>query len=158
MGRLILSELSSYMLREYIYDRDSGVCFGCSTHIPFEEFEVGHLIERSVGGLLQESNLAVMCWLCNRVGKPVCLSAEDVKRYKGSNYYTVGFYHRLKLSMSEWDNEDCSVYHPSVEHECSHDPTMSGTSSPVFLAPPPKGTVFVRRNPVAGYGGYEGVE
>jgi hypothetical protein len=52
----------------FIRRRDKGKCFTCTTHRPWKEMQAGHMIPRSIGGLLlyfHEKNVHCQCIQCN---------------------------------------------------------------------------------------------
>lgn len=51
--------------REGIYERDNGTCYMCNRKVPFEDYQVEHLIPLSKGGADAPYNLAVSCRGCN---------------------------------------------------------------------------------------------
>lgn len=51
--------------REEIYERDHGICYMCNRNVPFDEYQVEHLIPLSKGGADAPYNIAVSCRGCN---------------------------------------------------------------------------------------------
>ena len=51
--------------RQVIYQRDKGLCWICRELVPFEDYELGHLVDRCNGGNYDYANLVVMHKLCN---------------------------------------------------------------------------------------------
>jgi 5-methylcytosine-specific restriction endonuclease McrA len=51
--------------RQIIYKRDKGLCWICRELVPFEEYELGHLVDRCNGGIYDYDNIVVMHKLCN---------------------------------------------------------------------------------------------
>lgn len=54
-----------------IYSRDGGVCHVCALRVPFDYYECGHIVDVMCGGSTRDSNLVVMCRLCNQRRKPL---------------------------------------------------------------------------------------
>lgn len=52
--------------RKAIYDRDFGMCYLCKQIVPFNNFELDHLVPSSRAGDSSPENLAVSCVSCNR--------------------------------------------------------------------------------------------
>lgn len=57
-------------LRRLLYQRDGGRCVPCGARVPFDLLEIGHLIEKALGGPDTPDNLACMCGDCNRRKPP----------------------------------------------------------------------------------------
>lgn len=57
-------------IRVRVFARDGGTCHLCGCLVPFEYYECGHIIDRCRDGSDRDSNLVVMCNVCNRL-KPV---------------------------------------------------------------------------------------
>lgn len=49
-----------------IYDRDSGLCHICGRHVPYDEYEIDHIVPVSRGGSSERNNLATSHMRCNR--------------------------------------------------------------------------------------------
>jgi 5-methylcytosine-specific restriction endonuclease McrA len=56
--------------RYTIYRRDRGMCQVCGSRVG-RMWDIGHLVDRCVGGSDDPSNLVLMCAHCNRVEKPI---------------------------------------------------------------------------------------
>jgi 5-methylcytosine-specific restriction endonuclease McrA len=52
--------------RRVVWDRDEGYCRHCKMFVPFEDFEVDHIIPMSKGGDHSYSNVQTLCTPCNR--------------------------------------------------------------------------------------------
>lgn len=63
--------------REYVFDRDWGICHACGNEIDRAEYECGHIIDRVCGGSDALANVVVMCRTCNQL-KPC---HETVEQY-----------------------------------------------------------------------------
>lgn len=68
-------------MRTLIWERDGGVCWKCREAIPWRYYELGHLVDRVVGGLDIPENLVVMCISCNRLWKPLHEMIEEAERW-----------------------------------------------------------------------------
>ncbi len=53
--------------RARIYIRDGGLCRRCGKEVPYDAFDLGHIIARAYGGDSTDSNLSVEHKRCNRV-------------------------------------------------------------------------------------------
>jgi hypothetical protein len=53
------------ILRSNIYQRDKGICWICKELVSWDNYELGHLVDRCCGGRDDYDNLAVMHKLCN---------------------------------------------------------------------------------------------
>ena len=51
--------------RHVLYGQQEGNCAGCSTHFPFRNLTVDHVIPRSKGGTDHLDNLQLLCSACN---------------------------------------------------------------------------------------------
>lgn len=98
--------------RRAVFARDSGRCHVCGLAVPYEIYEVGHIIDRCAGGPDDRFNLVVMCVLCNRL-KPVHFSRseyagwvrsfrEEVRRMAHS---IVAANPKTAAVLSEWTKE-----------------------------------------------------
>lgn len=63
-------------IRQFVWERDKGICQVCGDTIEIEYYECGHKIDRVNLGSDHPDNLAVMCVLCNRL-KPLHETIED---------------------------------------------------------------------------------
>lgn len=63
-------------IRARVYERDAGVCHPCAKLVSFDEYECGHIVDRSSGGTDRDSNLVAMCIVCNRL-KPTHSTRAD---------------------------------------------------------------------------------
>ncbi len=50
-----------------LYGEQEGECNGCSTHFPFRNMTVDHIIPRSKGGTDHKENLQLLCNFCNSI-------------------------------------------------------------------------------------------
>ncbi len=63
-------------LRKRVYERDGGVCYVCNEVVPWERYECGHMVDRSIGGPDCLENLVCMCGRCNAF-KPLHDTREE---------------------------------------------------------------------------------
>jgi 5-methylcytosine-specific restriction endonuclease McrA len=52
--------------RRMIYERDGGICAYCRTFVPWDQFDVDHIIPRAYGGKHEAGNLRTSHRSCNR--------------------------------------------------------------------------------------------
>jgi 5-methylcytosine-specific restriction protein A len=64
------------VLRRLIYERDKGICAVCGQACSFGAFDLGHLVDRFMGGTDNPDNLTVMHSHCNQL-KPFHDTKED---------------------------------------------------------------------------------
>lgn len=69
------------VMRRLIYLRDDGICWGCGAVTTWPSFQLGHLIDRMIGGFDIPENLAVMCDLCNTI-KPLTFTIEEAVAWR----------------------------------------------------------------------------
>lgn len=67
---------SWHMLRSEAYARDRGICWICHEFITLDEYDCGHLVDKSMGGSDIIENLAPMHKLCN-LSKPKHRTIEE---------------------------------------------------------------------------------
>ncbi|HKD00465.1 MAG TPA: HNH endonuclease [Methylomirabilota bacterium] len=63
-------------LRKEIYRRDRGICQACLMRVG-RLWDLGHLVDRCIGGCDAPENLVLMCVRCNRSIKPVHRTLEE---------------------------------------------------------------------------------
>ena len=68
-------------LRSKIYIRDKGVCWICNGFVELPNYDLGHLVDKCMGGWDDYDNLAVMHTLCN-LSKPHHTTLEDAIRWR----------------------------------------------------------------------------
>lgn len=78
-------------MRQLIYERDNGVCWACGDHVPWELYDLGHIVDRVCGGLDVPENLAVMCRACNQF-KPLHETREEAERWRREDKGKKGVY------------------------------------------------------------------
>ena len=69
-------------LRVFAYLRDMGRCQVCLEKVG-RVWDLGHLIDRCVGGADELENVYVMCQHCNRTTKPVHRTREEALEWVG---------------------------------------------------------------------------
>jgi hypothetical protein len=73
-------------LRSNIYLRDKGICWICNSFVQLCDYDLGHLVDRCMGGQDELDNLVVMHKRCN-LSKPHHNTLEDCLKWK----LTIGF-------------------------------------------------------------------
>lgn len=68
-------------LRSKIYIRDKAICWVCNEFVELPDYDLGHLIDRCMGGWDNYDNLVVMHTKCNLM-KPRHQTLEDAMRWK----------------------------------------------------------------------------
>lgn len=68
--------MSWLSLRRSVYLRDKGICQACLLRAGVL-WDVGHLVDRCVGGTNALSNLVLMCVRCNRTEKPIHRTRQE---------------------------------------------------------------------------------
>jgi 5-methylcytosine-specific restriction endonuclease McrA len=63
-------------LRVQVYRRDGGICQVCLARVG-RRWDVGHLVDRCVGGPDTLGNCVAMCEHCNRRRKPIHRTLEE---------------------------------------------------------------------------------
>jgi 5-methylcytosine-specific restriction endonuclease McrA len=63
-------------LRNDVYERDEGICQVCQRPVSYPKFQVGHIVDRYMGGSDTLDNVVVMCERCNTL-KPYHRSKEE---------------------------------------------------------------------------------
>ena len=54
------------IIKDRLYQAQSGICKGCGYKFPKRNFEIDHIIPRADGGLDIDDNLQLLCGACNR--------------------------------------------------------------------------------------------
>ncbi len=54
-------------IKHILYGKQEGICTGCLTNFPFQNFEVDHIVPQSKGGSDADENLQLLCGYCNKV-------------------------------------------------------------------------------------------
>lgn len=70
------TDLAWSTLRRYIWKRDKGKCQVCLREITRDQYQCGHMVDRTHGGSDRLSNLVTMCGACNQT-KPLTPTKED---------------------------------------------------------------------------------
>lgn len=76
-------------LRSNIYIRDKGICWICNTFVELSDYELGHLVDKTTGGLPIFDNVVVMHTKCNAT-KPLHRNLEECLKWKLSLNYKCG--------------------------------------------------------------------
>ena len=87
-------------MRRLIFLRDDGICWGCGNVVDWEYYELGHIVDRLMGGLDVPDNLAVMCVLCNR-NKPFHRTREQAEHWARQG----GFMHSSSVGTRFSDDQ-----------------------------------------------------
>ncbi len=77
-------ELNWSNKREIVYERDNGICHICGKHVPWEDYNCGHIVDRCCGGSDRLSNLVCMCAYCNDVMKDCHETREQYVEWLGA--------------------------------------------------------------------------
>jgi hypothetical protein len=77
--RLAKRPAISAQLRASLFDRDEGRCQVCLVFVP-DKYEIGHKIDWAAGGSSEPDNLAIMCYICNRI-KPAHKTLEEYETW-----------------------------------------------------------------------------
>jgi 5-methylcytosine-specific restriction endonuclease McrA len=80
MARTLVQTRRWAWLRQEVWKRDNGFCNVCWSLQSFVEYELGHIVDRVVGGKDEMDNLVVMCAPCNRM-KPFHHSKEEYEAW-----------------------------------------------------------------------------
>lgn len=78
---MVSTDITWQSLRSEVYIRDRGICWICNTFVILEDYDLGHLIDRTNGGIDEITNLAVMHRHCNHI-KPLHKTLEDALKWK----------------------------------------------------------------------------
>ncbi|HUC79234.1 MAG TPA: HNH endonuclease [Candidatus Saccharimonadales bacterium] len=68
-------------MRSNVYIRDKGICWICNTFVELKDYDLGHLIDRSMGGDDAYDNLVVMHTFCNGQ-KPLHKTLEECLKWR----------------------------------------------------------------------------
>jgi hypothetical protein len=74
-------------LRSAIYIRDRGICWVCNGFVKLLEYDLGHLVDRCMGGTDTIDNVAVMHKKCN-LAKPLHATLEEALKWKLTTTYS----------------------------------------------------------------------
>lgn len=64
-------------LRQYVYERDNGLCQYCKEPVEFNKHHCHHVLELSQGGTNHPTNLKVACVPCHKDRHPFMRSAKE---------------------------------------------------------------------------------
>lgn len=67
-------------LKQYVYQRDKGICQYCGNPTPYEDSHCHHILELSENGTNHPSNLKTLCRDCHKIRHPFMLSVRDKLR------------------------------------------------------------------------------
>lgn len=68
-------------MRSDIYIRDRGICIVCNSFVPMDDYELGHLVDKTMGGEAVYENVAVMHKQCN-AAKPFHRTLREFMEWK----------------------------------------------------------------------------
>jgi 5-methylcytosine-specific restriction endonuclease McrA len=64
-------------IRQFVYERDGGLCQHCGNLTHFDECHIHHVLELSEGGTNHPSNLKTLCKKCHKIRHPFMFSAKE---------------------------------------------------------------------------------
>ena len=64
-------------LKQYVYQRDSGICQYCDNPTPYESSHCHHILELNEHGTNHPSNLKTLCQKCHKDRHPFMKSARE---------------------------------------------------------------------------------
>lgn len=64
-------------LKQYVYERDLGVCQYCEKQFPYEKTHCHHVLELSEGGTNHPMNLKTLCIGCHKDRHPFMKSVKE---------------------------------------------------------------------------------
>ena len=64
-------------LKQYVYERDRGICQVCKEPTAYEKTHCHHVLELSEGGTNHPSNLKTLCHKCHKHRHPFMKSARE---------------------------------------------------------------------------------
>lgn len=73
-------------LREKVYERDAHRCRVCGHLVTWANYELGHMVERFLGGSDDESNVVVMHYTCNH-HKPEHRTRAEAEAWIADGYW-----------------------------------------------------------------------
>ena len=65
------------MLRQYVYERDKGICQDCGKQIELTNSNIHHVHELNKGGTNHPSNLKTLCIDCHKLRHPWLEDGRD---------------------------------------------------------------------------------
>lgn len=98
-------------LRELVYERDHGICWVCREPVPERHYELGHIVDRVMGGADAPENVVVMCVLCNRAYKDCHATFEEALEWRNKwrnpmDKYIKAYVSTMTLAEIEKANEE----------------------------------------------------
>lgn len=70
-------------VRQYVYERDGGLCQYCGDAVELHKCHIHHVLELSCGGSNHPSNLKTLCVKCHKKRHPFMLTAREKLRGMG---------------------------------------------------------------------------
>lgn len=67
-------------LKQYVYQRDGGICQYCLQPVAYEDSHCHHVLELSENGTNHPSNLKTLCRECHKARHPFMRSAREKLR------------------------------------------------------------------------------
>ena len=64
-------------IRQFVYERDNGICQYCGEHTELNECNIHHVFELNQGGTNHPSNLKTLCKNCHKKRHPFMFTARD---------------------------------------------------------------------------------
>ena len=68
------------ILRQYVYERDSGLCDYCQEPVELNQCHIHHTLELNHGGTNHPTNLKILCKNCHKKRHPFMMDARDKMR------------------------------------------------------------------------------
>ena len=96
-------------LRSNIYLRDKGICWVCNSFVQLSEYDLGHLIDRCMGGQDVFDNLVVMHKRCN-VAKPPHVNLDEAVKWKLTLNYKDLSNHNTSLKLDGLSSNKVFTY------------------------------------------------
>ena len=69
------------ILRQYVYERDGGICAYCKNSVELINCNIHHALELSQGGTNHPTNLKILCKDCHKKRHPFMQDARDKMNY-----------------------------------------------------------------------------
>lgn len=64
-------------LRQWVYNRDKGICQYCQNPVEFKSHHCHHIFELGSGGTNHPTNLKTSCISCHKIRHPFMKTAND---------------------------------------------------------------------------------
>lgn len=65
------------MLKQFVYERDGGICQYCKQQTEYKDTHCHHALELSEGGTNHPSNLKTLCVSCHKTRHPFMKTAKE---------------------------------------------------------------------------------